>query len=85
MCPGLSVNHVSHRRCSCADHERMRLTLKEEATKPASFNFLQQQDRFDIFVEVYKNEHPHRALNGQHPGEPYTPSARPYQTSEEPE
>ena len=25
-------------------HERMHLTLKKEATKPASFNFLQQQD-----------------------------------------
>ncbi len=35
-------------------HERMHLTLKEEATKPASFNFLQQQERFDRFTEVYK-------------------------------
>ena len=25
----------------------MHLTLKKEATKPASFNFLQQQERFD--------------------------------------
>jgi putative transposase len=33
-------------------HERMHLTLKKEATKPASFNFLQQQ-RFDQFIEVY--------------------------------
>jgi putative transposase len=33
-------------------HERMHLTLKKEATKPASFNFLQQQDRSDTFVEV---------------------------------
>ena len=32
-------------------HERMHLTLKREATKPASFNFLQQQERFDRFVE----------------------------------
>ncbi len=28
-------------------HERMHLTLKKEATKPASYNFLQQQHRFD--------------------------------------
>ena len=28
-------------------HERMHLTLKKEATKPAAFNFLQQQERFD--------------------------------------
>ena len=32
-------------------HERMHLTLKQEATKPPSFNFLQQQSRFDDFVE----------------------------------
>ena len=30
-------------------HERMHLTLKKEATKPASYNFLQQQARFDEF------------------------------------
>jgi putative transposase len=34
-------------------HERMHLTLKKEAAKPAAFNFLQQQERFDRFVEVY--------------------------------
>ena len=28
-------------------HERMHLTLKNEATRPAAFNFLQQQERFD--------------------------------------
>jgi hypothetical protein len=32
----------------------MHLTLKREATKPASFNFLQQQERFDRFVETFK-------------------------------
>jgi putative transposase len=30
-------------------HERMHLTLKKEATKPAAANFLQQQARFDKF------------------------------------
>ena len=34
-------------------HERMHLTLKKEATKPASFNFLQQQCRFDEFQGIY--------------------------------
>jgi transposase InsO family protein len=34
-------------------HQRMHLTLKKEATKPASFNFLQQQSRFDEFIEVW--------------------------------
>jgi putative transposase len=31
-------------------HERMHLTLKKEATKPAASNFLQQQARFDKFI-----------------------------------
>ena len=66
-------------------HERMHLTLKQEATKPASFNFLQQQERFDEFVGVYNNDRPHQALNGLYPGELYTPSARIYQLPEEPQ
>ncbi len=66
-------------------HERMHLTLKKEATKPASYNFLQQQERFDHFVEVYNNERPHQALNGQYPGELYTLSAKPYMPPEDPE
>lgn len=57
-------------------HERMHLTLKKEATKPASFNFLQQQGRFDEFIEVYNNDRPHQGLGGMYPGELYTPSAR---------
>ena len=34
-------------------HERMHLTLKKEATKPVAANVLQQQARFDAFVEQY--------------------------------
>jgi putative transposase len=66
-------------------HERMHLTLKLEATKPASFNFLQQQERFDDFIRVYNQERPHQALNGAYPGDLYTPSARVYQPPPEPE
>ncbi len=66
-------------------HERMHRTLKKEATRPASFNFLQQQGRFDEFVEVYNNERPHQALDGQYPGDVYTPSTRVYSQPEEPE
>lgn len=66
-------------------HERMHLTLKKEATKPASFNFLQQQDRFDKFIEVYNNERPHQALGGQYPAEVFTPSVREYRPAEEPQ
>ena len=59
-------------------HERMHLTLKKEATKPAAANFLQQQDKFDDFIAYYNNERPHQALDMQYPGELYTPSTRPY-------
>ena len=66
-------------------HERMHLTLKKEATKPASFNFLQQQERFDTFIEVYNNQRPHQALGGAYPGDIYTPSARIYEPPPEPD
>jgi len=66
-------------------HERMHLTLKNEATRPASFNFLQQQERFDRFIRVYNNERPHQALNGVYPGDVYTPSARAYRPPDAPE
>ncbi len=66
-------------------HERMHRTLKKEATKPASFNFLQQQERFDRFVEVYNHERPHQSLGGAYPGDLYTPSARLYEPASEPE
>ena len=66
-------------------HERMHLTLKKEATKPAAFNFLQQQERFDTFKEVYNNERPHQALGGAYPGDLYTPSARVYAPPDEPD
>jgi transposase InsO family protein len=59
-------------------HERMHLTLKKEATKPACRNFLQQQARFDKFIEVFNNERPHEALNMKCPAEVYQPSPRPY-------
>jgi putative transposase len=60
-------------------HERMHLTLKKEATKPAAANFLQQQARFDKFIEVYNNERPHEALDMKCPADIYQASPRPYQ------
>ena len=60
-------------------------TLKSEATKPPSFDFLQQQERFDHFVGVYNNQRPHQALGGAYPADVYTPSARPYERPAEPE
>ena len=66
-------------------HERMHLTLKKETTKPAAYNFLQQQERFDDFIEIYNNQRPHQALGGLYPAEVYTPSAREYRPPEQPE
>ena len=59
-------------------HERMHLTLKQEATKPAAKNFLQQQGRFDQFLTTFNQERPHEALNMRYPAEVYTASPRPY-------
>jgi len=59
-------------------HERMHLTLKKEATKPAGHNLLQQQEKFDAFVEEFNTERPHQALGMKFPGELYKPSPRPY-------
>jgi hypothetical protein len=59
-------------------HERMHLTLKKEATKPAGMNFLQQQARFDAFVEEFNTERPHEALGMQRPADVYCASPRPY-------
>jgi putative transposase len=66
-------------------HERLHLTLKKEATKPASYNFLQQQHRFDDFIEIYNCQRPHQALGGRYPAELYTPSARVYRAPDPPE
>src|SRR6202012_4774520 len=59
-------------------HERMHLTLKLETTKPAAKNFLQQQAKFDEFIDDYNNERPHQGLNMQYPAEAYVPSTRAY-------
>jgi putative transposase len=59
-------------------HERMHLTLKKEATKPAAKNLLQQQGKFDRFIEIYNQERPHQAIGMQYPAELYTPSPRSY-------
>jgi len=59
-------------------HERMHLTLKKETTKPAAQNFLQQQGKFDDFIDCYNNERPHQALNMRYPAELYGRSPRAY-------
>jgi transposase InsO family protein len=59
-------------------HERMHLTLKKETTRPPGMNSLQQQARFDEFVDEFNTERPHEALNMKCPNNLYTPSPRPY-------
>jgi transposase InsO family protein len=59
-------------------HERMHLTLKKETTRPPGANALQQQARFDAFLEEFNTERPHEALAMACPAERYTPSSRPY-------
>ncbi len=57
-------------------HERMHRTLKFETTRPPRSNLLQQQERFDKFVEEFNNERPHEALGMKPPRKVYKPSPR---------
>lgn len=59
-------------------HERMHLTLKKEATRPPGANILQQQGRFDAFVQEFNIERPHEALDMKCPAQLYTASPRHY-------
>lgn len=61
-------------------HERMHRTLKFETARPPRGNLLQQQERFDEFVEEFNTERPHEALAMQRPAEIYKPSPRPFPT-----
>ena len=60
-------------------HERMHLTLKLATTKPAGANFLQQQAKFDDFIEEFNTERPHQALGQKPPATFYTPSKKAYE------
>jgi transposase InsO family protein len=59
-------------------HERMHLTLKNETTRPPGMNSLQQQARFDAFLQEFNTERPHEALAMKCPAELYKPSPRAY-------
>lgn len=60
-------------------HERMHLTLKQEATRPPGANILQQQGRFDAFVHEFNTERPHEALGMKCPAQLYAASPRRYE------
>src|SRR5918996_1584727 len=64
-------------------HERMHLTLKREATKPAASNVLQQQARFDDFITRYNTDRPNQALGMKVPADLYARSPRVYRGLEE--
>ena len=64
-------------------HERMHLTLKKEATKPPGENMLQQQEKFDNFIQEFNTQRPHQAIDMKFPSEIYTPSPRPYKGIQE--
>jgi len=57
-------------------HERMHLTLKKEATVPASRNLREQQGRFDIWREEFNENRPHEALKMKVPAKRYRRSTR---------
>jgi transposase InsO family protein len=57
-------------------HERMHRTLKAETTRPAGATLLQQQERFDEFVEEFNRVRPHEALGQQRPGDIYQSSSK---------
>jgi transposase InsO family protein len=57
-------------------HERMHLVLKQETTRPAGDNFLQQQERFDKFIDQYNFDRPHEALGQRPPADYFAKSPR---------
>jgi putative transposase len=63
-------------------HERMHLTLKREATKPAADNVLQQQAR-DAFMQEYNRDRPHQGLAMKVPADLYARSSRVYRGLDE--
>jgi hypothetical protein len=58
-------------------HERMHRALKQATTKPPGSNMLQQQDKFESFVQEYNFERPHEALAMKAPGSLCQTSRRP--------
>jgi transposase InsO family protein len=83
---GISIERIKHGHPQQnGRHERMHLTLKKEVTRPAGANLLQQQAKFDAFLEEFNNERPHEALAMKLPAEIYTASTKPYHGITEPQ
>ncbi|MCU1260680.1 MAG: putative family transposase [Bryobacterales bacterium] len=62
----------------------MHLTLKQQATRPSGANILQQQGKFDAFIEEFNAERPREVLGMKCPAEIYSRFARPYIVIPEP-
>jgi transposase InsO family protein len=60
-------------------HERMHRTLKFETARPARANLLQQQERFDDFVDEFNTVRPHEGIGMKRPADVYVRSVRPFQ------
>jgi transposase InsO family protein len=60
-----------------AIHERMHLTLKQDATIPPASSLRSQQRKFDRFRQEFNELRPHQSLGMQRPAEAYQPSPRP--------
>jgi hypothetical protein len=59
----------------------MHRTLKHETTKSPAKDILQQQERFDAFVDEFNHVRLHEALDMRRPADVYTRSARPLPTT----
>jgi transposase InsO family protein len=59
-------------------HERMHKTLKQDTIKSKKTNFLQQQELFDSFKEIFNHERPHEGINMKCPAEIYKKSDKQY-------
>jgi transposase InsO family protein len=57
-------------------HERMHRTLKQETTKPPGSNLLTQQDKFEVFKDLFNKERPHQALEMKTPSSLYRKSSK---------
>ncbi|GAA5213489.1 integrase core domain-containing protein [Corallincola platygyrae] len=59
-------------------HERMHRSLKDAVCKQPGYSLLQQQRRFDRFVQEYNELRSHEGLERQTPASVYVPSNRVY-------
>lgn len=57
-------------------HERMHRTLKAETTRPPAATLLQQQERFELFREIFNSQRPHEGIGMRCPSELFVPSPR---------